>query len=91
MEAQPLLDNQVLSLRERLETARRQVALSDSIAAELRGQIDILGRVADNKTLQLAAMSESNDLLLKKYRRMRLWRPVAMGSVGAIALLFILK
>lgn len=91
MELAPLQQRALFALRAEVTAATRQVAARDEVISRMEADVRLLQQIGDERTFQRDELQGNVDLLRKKYRRMRWWRPLALGASAAAALLAITR
>lgn len=91
MELAPVQQRAIAALRAEVDAATLQIAARDEALTQIEADRQLLQQILDERALQQNELQGNVDLLRKKYRRMRWWRPLALGASAAAALLAITR
>jgi hypothetical protein len=91
MELAPVQQRAIAALQAEVGAAANQITARDNVIAQMEADRLMLQQIINERSLQHDELQGNVALLRKKYRRMRWWRPLALGTSAAAALLAITK
>lgn len=88
MEMVPRYLDRIAALREEIAVADRQIATRDTLINRMTIEAELLRGLTAREREQRRNLETALNKVDRKWRRMRWWRPVAIGStVAAVVLL----